>query len=100
MPASASCAVRTANAYAAAFYPTYIRASGVGWALGVGRAGAVIGPGIGGIMLAEHLSRQSLYYLSAIPELVAFAALLVLLRLSHAKAADRPQSKAALPFAH
>src|SRR6185437_5270466 len=30
-----------ANALAATFYPTFIRSTGVGWALGIGRVGAV-----------------------------------------------------------
>jgi MFS transporter, AAHS family, 4-hydroxybenzoate transporter len=32
-----------ANALAATFYPTSIRATGVGWALGIGRVGSIIG---------------------------------------------------------
>ena len=33
-----------ANALAATFYPTSVRATGVGWALGIGRVGSIIGP--------------------------------------------------------
>ena len=33
-----------ANALAAGFYPTSVRATGVGWALGIGRVGSIIGP--------------------------------------------------------
>lgn len=40
------------NALAASFYPTSVRATGVGWALGIGRVGSVIGPVIGGMVLA------------------------------------------------
>jgi MFS family permease len=39
------------NALAAAVYPTAVRATGVGWALGVGRLGAIIGPLVGGALL-------------------------------------------------
>lgn len=39
------------NAMAAKFYPTPIRSTGVGWALGVGRVGSVVGPLVGGMML-------------------------------------------------
>jgi MFS transporter, AAHS family, 4-hydroxybenzoate transporter len=74
------CGQNTANAFAAAFYPTYIRATGVGWALGIGRIGAIIGPGIGGIMLALDWTRQTILLVSAIPELIAVAAILVLMR--------------------
>ena len=40
------------NAFAATFYPTYLRSTGVGWALGIGRVGAIVGPYIGGSMMA------------------------------------------------
>jgi MFS transporter, AAHS family, 4-hydroxybenzoate transporter len=84
------CGQNTANAFAAAYYPTYIRATGVGWALGIGRIGAVIGPAVGGVMLALHWSRQTLFLVSAVPELVAVVAILVLMRLESDKA---PQSQ-------
>src|SRR3979490_3396888 len=32
------------NGVAAKFYPTSIRATGVGWALAVGRVGSIVGP--------------------------------------------------------
>jgi len=90
------CGQNTANALCAAYYPTYIRATGLGWALGIGRIGAIIGPGIGGIMLAMHLSRPTLFLFSAIPELIAFLALLALTRLDHARAAARPHAPASM----
>ena len=40
------------NALSATFYPTYLRSTGVGAGLGVGRTGAIIGPYLGGILLA------------------------------------------------
>jgi MFS transporter, AAHS family, 4-hydroxybenzoate transporter len=39
------------NALAARFYPTSMRSTGVGWALGVGRVGSVVGPLLAGILL-------------------------------------------------
>jgi AAHS family 4-hydroxybenzoate transporter-like MFS transporter len=39
------------NALAARFYPTSMRSTGVGWALGVGRLGSIAGPLLGGMML-------------------------------------------------
>ena len=46
-----------ANALAAAFYPTSVRATGVGWALGIGRIGSIIGPVVGGVLLAAEMER-------------------------------------------
>jgi AAHS family 4-hydroxybenzoate transporter-like MFS transporter len=39
------------NALAARFYPTSIRSTGVGWALGIGRLGSIVGPLLGGALL-------------------------------------------------
>ncbi len=63
-----------ANALAAAYYPTFIRSSGVGWALGVGRAGNIVGPIIGGVMLGTGWSIAIIWFVSAVaPTIAAFA---------------------------
>ncbi len=41
---------------AARLYPTELRATGVGWAVGAGRAGAVAGPMVGGYLLQSGAS--------------------------------------------
>lgn len=79
----------TANALAAAYYPTYVRATGVGWALGIGRIGAIIGPAVGGLMLALQVSLHALFLIAAVPSLIAVAAILWLMRVEAAKAAAR-----------
>ena len=84
----------TANALAAAYYPTYIRATGVGWALGIGRVGAIVGPAIGGTILALHLGREALFMVAAVPPVIAVFAILALMRLAPARAAAR---RAVLP---
>ena len=43
------------NAYISQYYPTEIRSSGLGWALGIGRLGAIAGPIIGGVLLTMNL---------------------------------------------
>jgi AAHS family 4-hydroxybenzoate transporter-like MFS transporter len=67
-----------ANVLAAVYYPTYIRATGVGWALGIGRIGSIVGPVLGGMMLSAQWDRQSLFIAAAIPAFVAAASALVL----------------------
>jgi AAHS family 4-hydroxybenzoate transporter-like MFS transporter len=57
------------NAYAAHVYPTYIRATGIGWALGIGRFGSILGVTVGGLMLAAQWSIPSLFQVSAVPQL-------------------------------
>ncbi|HVA16047.1 MAG TPA: MFS transporter, partial [Stellaceae bacterium] len=55
------------NVMSATLYPTAIRSTGVGWALGVGRVGAIVGPVVGGILLAAHFTPRSLFFLIAVP---------------------------------
>jgi AAHS family 4-hydroxybenzoate transporter-like MFS transporter len=64
----------SANALAAIFYPTAMRATGVGWALAVGRIGGILGPLVAGALLAEHVSYGALFLLCAIAPVCATAA--------------------------
>jgi MFS transporter, AAHS family, 4-hydroxybenzoate transporter len=65
------------NALAATVYPTAIRATGVGWALGVGRIGSIVGPMLGGIMLARDWGPRDIFLAGAAPALCAAAATLL-----------------------
>jgi AAHS family 4-hydroxybenzoate transporter-like MFS transporter len=58
-------------ALSAIFYPTPIRSTGVGWALGIGRLGGIGGPLLVGVLLGYHLSAASLFYTAAVPMLLA-----------------------------
>jgi len=55
------------NAAAASIYPTSFRSNGTGWALGVGRFGAIVGPVLGGVLIAMHFSVEQLFLVAAIP---------------------------------
>lgn len=57
------------NALASTLYPTEIRATGVGWSLGVGRAGAIVGPVVAAKLVALNWSSQSLFLAASIPAL-------------------------------
>jgi AAHS family 4-hydroxybenzoate transporter-like MFS transporter len=46
---------------ATSFYPTRARATGVGWAIGIGRAGGIVGSVIGGVLLRTKLGLSVLY---------------------------------------
>ncbi len=67
-----------ANALAASFYPTYIRSTGVGWALGIGRIGSIVGPVLGGIMLSLHWPLTTIFMAAAIPSLVGSGAIFLM----------------------
>ena len=64
------------NGVAAKFYPTEIRATGVGWALAVGRIGSILGPLIGGVLLATKVDMRTIFLFAAIPPLIAAVAYL------------------------
>jgi MFS transporter, AAHS family, 4-hydroxybenzoate transporter len=58
-------------ALAAIYYPTPIRSTGVGWALGIGRLGGIGGPLLIGTLLAYHLGAQHILYAATVPMLLA-----------------------------
>jgi AAHS family 4-hydroxybenzoate transporter-like MFS transporter len=66
-----------ANALAAATYPTQIRSTGVGWALGIGRIGSIIGPLVAAGLLMVHVSVRGIFLVSAVPALVAAGAIAI-----------------------
>jgi AAHS family 4-hydroxybenzoate transporter-like MFS transporter len=66
------------NGVAAKFYPTSIRATGVGWALAVGRIGSIVGPSVGGILLSTRVDIRTIFLFAAVPPLVAAAAYLAM----------------------
>jgi len=71
-----------ANALAAGFYPTSVRATGVGWALGVGRVGSIIGPSIGGVLLSQKWSVGDVFLTAALAALCAAVAAFALGRMT------------------
>jgi len=52
-------------------YPAQIRGTGLGWAAGLGRAGAVVSPTLAGLLIAVGLSIPSLFFIFAIPAFLA-----------------------------
>lgn len=49
-------------ALAAVFYPTEIRSTGVGWALGIGRLGGIAGPSVVGLLISAHWTPTDIFY--------------------------------------
>lgn len=61
-------------ALGAVFYPSEIRSTGVGWALGIGRLGGIAGPLLVGAAMTAGLPARGVFYLLAAPMLMmAFA---------------------------
>jgi len=69
------------NALAGSSYPTFIRSTGVGWALGIGRIGSIMGPAVGGVLIAMKLPLHQIFLWGATPMLVGCIASFMLLRL-------------------
>lgn len=56
---------------AASLYPPEARGTGIGWAMGVGRIGAVIGPMLGGFLLAAKVPLPVIFGIFAVPVVLA-----------------------------
>ena len=67
-----------ANALTTSLYPTSIRATGVGWALGIGRIGSVVGPVVGGVLISMNWDNKQLFITAGLPGLVATLAIVLL----------------------
>jgi AAHS family 4-hydroxybenzoate transporter-like MFS transporter len=80
------------SAVAATFYPISIRSTGIGWCLGVGRIGSIVGPMLGGVMLKLDWSPREILLAGSIPALCAAAATFTSLRLRSNLPAERPNA--------
>jgi AAHS family 4-hydroxybenzoate transporter-like MFS transporter len=80
------------SAVAATFYPISIRSTGIGWCLGVGRIGSIVGPMLGGVMLKLDWSPREILLAGSIPALCAAAATFTSLRLRSKLPAEREEA--------
>jgi AAHS family 4-hydroxybenzoate transporter-like MFS transporter len=69
------------NALSAAFYPSLIRSTGVGWAVGVGRIGAILGPAFGGFIVRAQLQTSQVLGLLVIPVVLCAVCIMFLPRV-------------------
>lgn len=77
------------NGFAAAIYPPEVRSTGIGWALGVGRLGGILGPVIGGVLLGAGVPPNNVLLLASGPALVTAVLVIWLGHVSrHARPAD------------
>jgi AAHS family 4-hydroxybenzoate transporter-like MFS transporter len=66
----------------ASYYDAALRSTGVGWALGIGRIGAIIGPVIGGVLIAQHVATPTLFLIAGAVSLGASAAVFGIARIT------------------
>jgi AAHS family 4-hydroxybenzoate transporter-like MFS transporter len=65
------------NVSSARFYPTSIRSTGVGWSLGIGRIGSIVGPLVAGLLLSAGWKPFQVLLSGATAGLCALVAILV-----------------------
>jgi AAHS family 4-hydroxybenzoate transporter-like MFS transporter len=58
-------------ALAAALYPTSVRSTGIGWGMGIGRLGQILGPLCFGALVVHHASIVMIFVAAAIPCVLA-----------------------------
>jgi len=74
----------------AEFYNLSVRSTGLGWASGMGRVGAIVGPMLGGLLMAAKLPMAMNFVAFAIPGVIAVLATLVFIIASRQQSA-RPE---------
>jgi len=61
--------------FVAQYYPSTVRSTGMGWASGIGRIGAIVGPVLTGALLTMNLPHQMNFFAIAIPGVIAALAI-------------------------
>jgi MFS transporter, AAHS family, 4-hydroxybenzoate transporter len=69
------------NSLSGLVYPPVIRSTGAGWALGAGRVGTIVGPLLGGVLLAWGFRAQEIIVAAAVPAFGATLLMAILGRL-------------------
>ncbi|KWF32685.1 4-hydroxybenzoate transporter [Burkholderia diffusa] len=64
------------NALAATIYPTRVRATGIGWSLGIGRAGSIVGPVVAGYFVSQGWSISAIFGAAGMPAALSGAMVL------------------------
>ena len=71
----------------AAYYETFLRATGIGWSMGIGRVGAISGPVLGGLLLGIGMNASTLFVLAGAISLIAAACVFI---VGHKVLSKRP----------
>lgn len=74
------------HALAVEYYPSLVRSTGIGWAAGIGRIGAISGPILGGALLGLTLSFQQNLLAIAVPGVIGALAI-ALVRMNRSNSA-------------
>jgi AAHS family 4-hydroxybenzoate transporter-like MFS transporter len=88
------------NALSSSYYPTYLRSTGVGAGLGIGRVGAILGPTLAAQLVQWQWSPQQLLWAAAVPALISTLVVLILWFVIGAAVKPSGNESDALPVAH
>src|SRR5262249_14299560 len=69
------------NCLSGRIYPPHVRSTGAGWALGLGRVGAIVGPLLGGVLLGLGFPAKDIFVAAAIPVFAVTVLMAILGRL-------------------
>lgn len=69
------------NAISGLIYPTQVRSNGSGWAFAIGRFGSIVGPILGGALIAMQLPLRLLFYAPAVSLALGAVAAIIMMRL-------------------
>ncbi|WP_180035219.1 MULTISPECIES: MFS transporter [unclassified Acinetobacter] len=78
--------------FVAQYYPTTVRSTGMGWASGIGRIGAIVGPVLTGALLTMNLPHQMNFLVIAIPGVIAALAIFMVNLQASIEASTQGQS--------
>lgn len=81
------------------FYDTPVRATGIGWSIGVGRTGAIAGPVLGGLLLGAGISSPVLFFIAGAASLGAAIAVFALKRFVLDRHPSAPVESSTAPLA-
>jgi AAHS family 4-hydroxybenzoate transporter-like MFS transporter len=88
------------GALAASYYPTAIRATGVGMGLGIGRVGSIVSPILAGSALAAGWSNAQIFTAAMVPAAIAGIAVLVLSVIGRRQSQSQSQSQRSIEITH
>lgn len=94
MGMGAHTALNLINAAVADGYPTWLRATALGWSNGVGRLGAIVSPWLGGAILGAGMPPHSVFWAFVISAVASVIAVVLLVGASRGRAnQDVPEPK-------
>jgi AAHS family 4-hydroxybenzoate transporter-like MFS transporter len=84
------------NALAATYYPTTLRSTGIGWSLGIGRVGSIVGPVLGGELIHLNWSNSDIFIAVAVPAVISSLMLLLMALDARGKTLEAPSEAASM----